>query len=128
MTEHFKPHRHPARRLLRLPKRRGLGLFDYDQVKHRTPFQQTASGILGCLALGLGAAIVWVMWSSKTGTWIDILFAVAALAYGLINAPVGIVYWFRRSRGELTGYFDYEVVDQENERHGKGVDHAPDHR
>jgi len=59
----------------------------------------------------------------------EVFFAVAALAYGLINAPVGIIYWFRRSRGEPTELFDYEVVEPEKTQDdGKGVNHAPDHR
>jgi hypothetical protein len=127
MTEHSNPHHGSKGRLLRVPPRKGLWLFDYDQVKYTTPFQRTVSGILGCMALIFGTLILWVMWSSKAGNAMTALLAVAALAYGLINAPVGIVSWFRRSRGEATDYFDYEVVDPGHED-GKGVDDAPDHR
>jgi len=115
MTEHSTPLR--KGRLLRLPPRKGLWLFDHDQVKYNTPFQQTVSAILGSLALGFGAVVLWIVWSSRTGSWMDVLLAVAALAYGLLNAPVGMVYWFRRWRGERTEYFDYEVVNEEKKKH-----------
>jgi hypothetical protein len=128
MTEMPRPHGEPKGRLFRLPRRKGLWLFDYDQVKYDTPFQHTASGILGCLALGAAAIIFYVMWSSRTGTWMDVLFAVAALAYGLVNAPVGIISWIRRSRGEPTELFDHEVMTLGKEETRKGSDHAPDHR
>jgi hypothetical protein len=86
------------------------------------------STILGCLALIFGMVILWAVWSSKRGTWTDVLLAVAALAYGLISAPVGIIHWFRRSRGEATDYFEYEVVDEDKGPTRKGVDDRTNYR
>jgi amino acid permease len=87
-----------------------------------------ASTILGCLALIFGTVILLVMWRNKIGDTMTGLLALAALAYGLISAPAGIVYWFRRSRGEATEFFDYEIVEPGEEPHEAGVDDAPDHR
>jgi len=116
-------------RVLRLPPRKGLWLLHYDQVKYRTPFQQAASVILGCLALVYAATFGWIMWSAKTGTWMGVIIIVAAFAYGLINAPAGIIYWLRRWRGEVTDYFDYEVVEPGGDDDSvEGESHAPDHR
>jgi hypothetical protein len=58
----------------------------------------------------------------------SVIFAVAAIAYGLIITPVGIIYWSRRWRGEPTDYFDYEAVNRGKEKHRKEVDDAADHR
>jgi hypothetical protein len=128
MTETPRPHGNPKGRFLRLPRRKGLWLFDYEQVKYDTPFQHTASSILGCLALAFAVVVFWAMWASRTGTWMDALFVVAALAYGLASAPVGIISWIRRRRGEPTELFDYELVKPGKEEGPKGSDHAPNHR
>src|SRR5271166_2220191 len=128
MSEHSNPSHGSKGRLLRVPPQKGLWLFDHDQVKYRTPFQQTASAILGCLALGYAVSALLVMWSSKSGTWMSLLFLVAALAYGLTNAPVGIIYWIRRGRGEITECFDHEVESGGRDSGSRGANHAPDHR
>ena len=110
------------------PPRKGFWLFDYWQVKYDTPFQRTAGTILGSLALVSGAFVLWAAWSKGSGTWMSVIFAVAAIAYGLIITPVGIIYWSRRWRGEPTDYFDYEAVNRGKEKHRKEVDDAADHR
>ena len=103
-------------RLVRMPKRRGIWLFDYEQIKHRTPFQWFASSLLGGLALIGGAFVGWLSWqASDRAEWYSRLFALtvpaAMIAYGVVNFPGGIIYLLRRRRGEPVDVWDCETPD-----------------
>jgi hypothetical protein len=58
------------------------------------------------------------VWSSviryRSGHGIDTaLLSLSAMcvAIAVIELPAALIYFYRRWRGELPGYFDYEVID-----------------
>ncbi len=106
-------------------------MYDYDQVKYRTPLQWGASLILSFIFAVFGCVVLWaVVGEYKSKHELDTgLIAVAAMCLGLaiIELPASAIFFYRRWRGEITGYFDYEVLGTID--HGKdGVNHGSDHR
>jgi hypothetical protein len=98
MIENSEPRHVPKGRLIRLPPRKGIWLYNYEDVRFLTPFQGMAISILGISALIFGTVVLWLAWKSKTRESIVFVFAIGALAYGLISAPVGIIFLLRRKR------------------------------
>ena len=110
--------------------RKSVWLYDYDQVKYRTSLQWAASFAAGFVLAVIGGLGVWsAVIRYRSGRGIDIaLLSTSAMciAIAIIEAPAALVYFQRRRKGESTGCFDYEVI--ENEKDSNGVHHGPDHR
>ena len=112
-----------------MPRRKSFWLYDYDQVKYRTPFQWGSLLIISAVFAGFGGVAAWAVVAQYTSKHsVDIaLIAVAAafLAAAVIELPAAAIFFLRRWRGEIVGYFDYEVI--EHEKSSNGVHHGPDH-
>ena len=101
-----------------MPTRKSVWLYDYDHVKYRTGLQWALSFVAGLALACLGCMGIWsVIIGFRSGLGIETgLLAISAMC--LAN---------RRVRGEMTGYFDYEIVDDGSHKDSQGVHHGPDH-
>jgi hypothetical protein len=115
-----------------MPTRKSVWLYDYDHVKYRTGLQWALSFVAGLALAGLGCMGIWsVVIGFRSGVGVDTgLLAISAmcLAMAVIELPAALIYFYRRMRGEMTGYFDYEIVDDDSHKDSQGVHHGPDHR
>ena len=115
-----------------MPQRKSFWMYDYDQVKYRTPLQWGAYFILALVFAIFGCVVLWAVFSEyKSKHWLDTgLIAIAAMCLGgaIIELPASAVFLYRRWRGDITGYFDYEVVMDADRGSTDGVEHGPDHR
>lgn len=107
-------------------------MYDYDQVKYRTLLQwgtllviSFVFGIFGCVAAW---AVVTQYTSKHTPNIALAATAAAFLAAAVIELPAAVIFFYRRWRGEIIGYFDYEVVLDPDKDSADGVHHGPDHR
>jgi hypothetical protein len=89
-------------------------------------------GIVACGRAGAGAIASIGLWAEtiryRSGRGIDgalLPLSAMCMAVAIIELPAALVYFYRRRRGELTGYFDERVDD---EKSGKGEFRRPDHR
>ena len=118
-----------SRRVFRMPTRRSVWLYDYDHVKYRTRLQWMLSFAAGLVLAIFGCLGVWsIVIRYRSGRGIDTaILALSAMcvAMAVIEVPAALVYFYRRSRGEVAGYFDYEVIDRG--QGSPGVHHGPDH-
>ena len=119
-------------RILRLPPRKGIWLFDYKDIKYESRLQWFLHLILGLVALGFGFAMcALIIFQAKRGSleFIPILFAICSLLWGLLYAPAAVIYFIRRHRGEPTDVFDYEIVNSQKQQSSMDKDpHAANHR
>ena len=128
MTE---PSGSQSRRVFRMPTRKSVWLYDYDHVKYRTRLHWVLSFAAGLVLAAIGCMGVWaVVTRFRSGDGIDTaLLALSAtcVASAVIELPAALVYFYRRWQGETTGYFDYEVIDDQGQKGSHGVHHGPDH-
>lgn len=112
-----------------MPSRKSIWLYDYKHVKYRTRIQWTVSFLAGLVLAAIGCMGVWsTVIRYRSGHGIDTaILALSAMcvAMAFIEFPASLVYFYRRWRGEMTGYFDYEVIDRD--QGSPGVHHGPDH-
>jgi len=112
-----------------MPARKSVWLYDYDHVKYRTVIQWAASFAVGFVVAVIGCIGVWsAVIRCRSGHGIDVaLLSISAscIAIAIIEVPAALVYFYRRRKGQLTGYFDYDVI--ESEKSSNGVHHGPDH-
>ena len=112
-----------------MPQRRNFWLYKYDQVKYRTPLQWSALLIVSVVFAGFGSVATWaavIQYRSKNSVDVALIATAAAfLAAAVIELPAAAIFFFRRWRGEIVGYFDYEVIEDEK---SDGVHNGPDHR
>ena len=120
-----------SRRVFRMPSRKSVWVYDYDHVKYRTRLQWALSFTAGCVLAIIGCMGIWsVVTGFRSGLGMETgLLALSAmcLAMAVIELPAALIYFYRRLRGETTGFFDYEVVDDGSQKSGQGVHHGPDH-
>ena len=113
-----------------MPTRKSVWLYDYHHVKYRTGLQWAASFAAGFVLAVIGYIGVWsaaIRYRSGHGIDIALLsISAACIAIAIIEVPAALTYFYRRRKGEPTGYFDYEVM--EHEKGSTGVHHGPDHR
>ncbi len=114
-----------------MPTRKSVWLYDYDHVKYRTRLQWTLSVVAGLVLAVIGGMGVWsTVVRYRSGHGIDtavLALSVMCVAMAVIEFPAALTYFYRRWRGEMTGYFDYEVIDDPSEKGSHGVHHGPDH-
>jgi H+/Cl- antiporter ClcA len=114
-----------------MPQRKNFWMYDYDQVKYRTPIQWGSLLILSFIFAVFGSAVLWAVvgeYRSKHELDTALLAVGAAFLCGaIIELPASAIFFYRRWRGEITGYFDYEVLGA-SEHDKDGVHHGPDHR
>jgi hypothetical protein len=115
-----------------MPQRKSFWLYDYDQVKYRTPLQWGTLLVIACALAAFGSLCAWAVvaeYKSKHGLDTGLIaLAAAFLAMAVIELPAALIFFYRRWRGEILGYFDYEVVNDANAESTSGVNHGPDHR
>ena len=102
-------------RILRIPSRKGIWLFEYSDIKYETRLQWRLHLISGSIALIVGSVMLVVLIvQAKRGDFelVPILFATCGVLWGILYAPAAVIYFIRRRRGEPTDFFDYEVVDR----------------
>jgi len=114
-----------------MPQRKSFWLYDYDQVKYRTPLQWgillVVSSIFATFASAVALAVVTQYRSEHTLNVALMAVAAAFFAAAIVELPAAVIFFYRRRRGEITGYFDYEVLSDAD--HGRNeVDHGTDHR
>ena len=113
---HPSPNHEQARgRILRVPLRKGIWLFEYKDIKYHSRLQWSLHLISGLAALIFGSVfLAALVVEGERGKWepTSILIAICVLTWGVIYAPAAIIYFIRRCRGEPTDFFDYEVVDR----------------
>jgi hypothetical protein len=113
-----------------MPTRRSVWLYDYDHVKFRTPLHWALSFAAGLVLAVLGCTGIWVEATRyRSGHGIDgalLPLSAMCVAIAVIELPAALIYFYRRTRGEPTDYFDYEVIDQE--KGSNGVHHGSDNR
>ena len=118
-----------SQRVFRMPTRRSVWLYDYDHVKYRTRLQWTLSFAAGFVLAVIGGLGVWsVAIRYRSGSGVDtaiLALSMMCVAMAVIEFPAALIYFYRHSRGEVTGYFNYEVVDRD--KSSAGVHHGPDH-
>jgi len=119
-----------TRRLFRMPQRKSFWMYNYDQVKYRTPTQWGLFLFLSLLFAVLGCGFLWVAVKEfRSKNELDtayIAFAAMLLGGAVIELPASLTFFYRRWRGEITGYFDYEVSPGA-ENNKVGEDHGSDH-
>jgi hypothetical protein len=112
-----------------MPTRKSVWLYDYDHVKFRTPLQWALSFAAALVLAAIGCVGVWgEVIRYRSGRGIDgalLPLSAMCIAIAIIELPAALIYFYRRRRAELTGYFDYETID---EKGGNGVHHGSDHR
>jgi hypothetical protein len=120
------------RRIFRMTQRKSFWMYDYDQVKYRTPVHWGASLILSVIFSVFGCVVLWaVVGEYKSKHELDtglIAIAVMCLGLAIIELPASVIFFYRRLRGEITGYFDYEVAMEADRGSINGVNHGSDHR
>ena len=120
-----------TRRLFRMPQRKNFWVWDYDQVKYRTPVQWGCLLILSFVFAVFGSAVLWaVIREYKARHELNTgLAAVSAMFLGvaIIELPASFVFFYRRWRGEILGYFDYEILDETDQDKG-GINHGSGYR
>jgi hypothetical protein len=106
--------------------RKGIWLFDFDQIKYEHPFHYIAYVLLGSGALLFGFLLVWILY----GRWnhesflalIEALIVPAAMiAFGMMLLPLGVLYFVRRAKGDVVDVWSAEapeVDDSPEENHG----------
>lgn len=98
-----------------MPKRRGIWLDEYQEIKYRTAFQWFAESVFGGLALIGGGTLVFLTWTSERvesqGLVLGSVAAFALITYGFLKLPGGIIYLIRRKKGEPVDVWDYETPD-----------------
>ncbi len=103
-----------------MPQRKSFWLYDYDQVKYRTPLQWGVLLMLSFVFASFGSLVAWVViaqYGSKRTVNVALTAVAAAfLAAAAIELPAGLIFFYRRWRGEILGYFDYEVVGESDEK------------
>ena len=118
-----------SRRISRIQTRKRVWLYDYDHVKYRTRLQWTLSFAAGFVLAVIGSLGVWsVAVRYRSGRGVDtatLALSVMCVAMAVIEFPAALIYFYRHSRGEVTGYFNYEVVDRD--KSSAGVHHGRDH-
>jgi hypothetical protein len=114
-----------------MPTRKSDWLYDYAHVKYRTPLQWTLSFAARLVLAGIGCRGVWsVVIRYRSGRGLDtaiLALSAMCIAMAIIEFPAAFIYFYRRWRGETTGYFDYEVIDDRGQNGSPGVHHGPDH-
>ena len=121
-----------TRRLFRMPQRKSFWLYNYDQIKYRTPLQWSILLAVGVVLTLFGSLGVWSIagqYNAKHSVDL-VLIALTAmcLAMAVIELPAALIFFYRRWQGEITGYFDYEIVRSEDEGRADGVSHGSGHR
>ncbi|MFZ3342884.1 MAG: hypothetical protein WA609_18700 [Terriglobales bacterium] len=111
-----------------MPTRKSVWLYDYDLVKFRTPLQWWLSLAAGIVLATIASVGLWgEIIRYRSGRGVDgalLPLSAMCMAVAIIELPAALVYFYRRRKGELTGYFDYEIVDDENA--GNKVFRRPD--
>jgi hypothetical protein len=113
-TVNTSSHQHRGR-ILRVPSRKGIWLFDYKDIKYYSRLQWLLHLISGLAALSFGIAMaIVIVTQAKHGEveLIPVVFAICGILWGVLYAPAAIIYFVRRIRGEPTDFFDYEVVNR----------------
>lgn len=114
-----------------MPLRKSFWLYSYDQVKYRTPIQWGVLFAVGLVLALLAGVGVWsTVYQYKSRHTVDTaLVALTVMCFGMafVELPAALIFFYRRWRGEITGYFDYEVLTDGDADTTNGVDHGPDH-
>ena len=112
-----------------MPTRKSVWLYDYNYVKFRTSLQWALSLAIGLVLAAIASIGLWgETIRYRSGRGIDgalLPLSAMCMAVAIIELPAALVYFYRRRRGELTDYFDYETVD--GEKAGNGASRRPDH-
>jgi uncharacterized membrane protein YsdA (DUF1294 family) len=107
-------------------------MYDYDQVKYRTPLQWGTLLVISFVFGVFGSVAAWAVvtqYTSKHTLNIALMATAAAfLAAAVIELPAAAIFFCRRWRGEIIGYFDCEVVMDPDKDSADGVNHGSDHR
>jgi hypothetical protein len=115
-----------------LPERKNYWLYRYDQVKYRTPLQWGVLFFVSIILAAIGSLGVWSVvrqYNAKHGLGTGVLaLAAMSLAIAAIELPAAVIFFYRRWRGEMTEYFDYEVMNETDQKRTDGVHHGSDHR
>jgi hypothetical protein len=119
-------------RVLGIPPRRGIWLHPYKDIRYYGALQWTLCLVGGIVAILFGALLLLLVFSASPHGVMDlpvILLGCAALLWGLLYAPAAIIYFLRRRRGEMTDFFDYDVVHPGKQRKQSPGEHdASDRR
>ncbi len=102
------------RKLVEMPRRRGIWLHPYEDIRTRTPFAWFAYSVLGTLGLLGGIALLWLVFTldiPKAARFIEAVIAIPAIGFGILEVPAGIIYLIRRRRGEPIDLWDFETPD-----------------
>jgi hypothetical protein len=114
-------------KLVRMRLRKGIWLFDFDQIKYERPFHYVAYLVLGLGALIFGSILAWTMY----GRWdhesvlalLEVLIVpVAMIAFGIMLLPLGALYFVRRAKRDAVDVWTAERPDEtdapEEDHHG----------
>ena len=119
-------------RVLPVPARKGIWLFDYQDIKYNSRLQWGLHLIFGLSALIFGfRTLILLIRHAKHAhfEFVPVVFATCSVLLGLLYAPAAIIYFIRRRRGEPTDIFDYEVLHRGQQTiDTDGDPDAPDHR
>jgi hypothetical protein len=100
-----------------MPTRKSVWLYDYDHVKFRTPLQWALSLAAGLVFAAIASIGLWgETIRYRSGRGIDgalLPLSAMCMAIAIIELPAALLYFYRRRRGQLTGNFDYEIVNDE---------------
>jgi hypothetical protein len=92
---------------------RGVWLYSYEYIRTRTKFVWIASFILGLITSAFAVACLWgVVHEFRKDERIDGgLIGIAGMlaGIGLLEVPAGIIYFWRRRRGEPVDLWQVET-------------------
>jgi hypothetical protein len=111
---------------LQMPERRGVWLYSYDQVKHRTRMEWIGSLVIGLFFLILGVPFGISMWQISTdsgliGRAAAMVLPLAFVAVALVEFPAALIYFYRKSRCIPVDIWDCETPHDPavQEHHGQ---------
>ncbi len=103
-----------GRHIFQMSRRKGIWLFDYEDIKYKTTFGMIAWLVLGIGGLVGGSVLLWLIigrWGNNAtllSKAIILVIPVAMICYGIAFAPAAFLYFLRRRRGEPLGVWDHE--------------------
>ncbi len=110
-------------------KRKGIGLYTYEQAKNTTAFDYFAQVVVGTIVAALGGFIlgheiavrseqIRKYGSAETNVW-GWITGLAMVVIGLFMAHAGVIFWTRRMLKRLSSVMESHKLTRRRYRDGR---------